>query len=207
VVAVNARGVQEQTLHTIQSVFASPAIGDIDRDGRTDVVIGGANYLEDNSTRGWVYKFELGAGSFAPAYIHWPMFHRDLWNAGYYGMSPNLAVAPASLSILYPVGVEGNAQTNLSVWNQGDGVLSWSIQTDASRISVSPSSGTTSSAAQVVVTVSTNGLGPGVHTVGTIQITGTHDGQQVNGSPVSVPVVVNIAQMQRTFLPMIRSTR
>ncbi|MBO9361963.1 MAG: VCBS repeat-containing protein [Thermoflexus sp.] len=208
VIVVGPNGQQENILHTTYSLFASPAIGDLDHDGKTDVVIGGSNYYD--SSHGYVYAFTFGANSYNPALQPWPMFHRDPRHMGYYPQPPRLNVSPSSLYLLHQYG-SGSAETAyLGLRNAGDGSFQWAVSSIPSGVTVVPSSGTAfyTSTALLTVTVSTTGYETGTYSLGNVIIAGTSGGSPVQGSPASIPVTLYVGQVHRLYLPIIlRSAR
>ncbi len=81
VAILSADGTRQQyPTPTSYSVFASPAVGDTDGNGRIEVWIGGSSYGSDD--RGYLWRFE----SDIPGYgkLEWPMFHRDAQHSGSY---------------------------------------------------------------------------------------------------------------------------
>ncbi|MGQ9467894.1 MAG: FG-GAP-like repeat-containing protein [Anaerolineae bacterium] len=199
VIVLGPTGNQEKILHTTWSVFASPAIGDLDDDGRTDVVIGGSKY--ENSNYGHVYAFTFEANSYSPLRLPWPMFHRDPQHTGRYPSPPRLNVSPASVYILHQYGSGDQERAFLTLRNTGEGSFSWEVSSPPSGVTVSPSSGTLpyTSTAPVTVTVTTTGYQTGTHPLGNIVFTAPG----AEGSPASIPVTLYVGQVYRTYLPLV----
>ncbi len=100
---------------------------------------------------------------------------------------PLFSVAPASLNVLAINGQSPPAKA-FQVANGGGSTLNYSITDDAAWLAVSPSSGSTVAAAQVVsVTFSTTSLPPGAYNA---TITLTAPG--ASNSPATVPVALQV---------------
>ena len=201
VIVVGRNGQQESILHTTWSLFASPAIGDLDNDGRTDIVIGGSKFSD--SSHGYVYAFSFG--SYNPVLRPWPMFHRDPQHTGYYPPPPRLSVSPPSLYLLHQYG-SGNAEKAfLRLRNLGDGTFDWAVSSQPLGVTVMPSSGMAfyTSTVPLTVTVSTTDHQTGTYSLGNVVITGTSEGIPVQGSPVSIPLTLYVGQVYRSYLPIV----
>ena len=205
VIVVGKNGVQEDGLQTDYTTVASPAIGDLDGDGRTNVVIGSAAHFDDS--HGYVFNFEFDDNSFNANALPWPMFHRDAQNSGLAPSKPSLKVSPLSLETLHEFGDTSAATFKIEISNPGEGTVDWSATAPAG-IKVTPSSGSVSDSTTVVVSVDTTAYASppgtlGSFNLGNIQITGTANGQSVDGSPASVSVrLVVVDQITRVYLPL-----
>lgn len=200
VVVMDRHGSRESVLHTRYSLFGSPAIGDLDRDGQTDVVIGGSNYQDDG--RGHVYGFEFAPNSFSATLNPWPVFHRDARNTGRYPLPPQLHTSPESMYVMHQYGSGNEEHRRLDIQNVGDGALAWEVSSTPSEVTVDPTSGTASSSTPVVVTVRPTGYATGTYSLGNIEITGEADGEPVQGSPVQVPVTLYVGDVHGVYLPL-----
>jgi len=203
IIVVGHTGQQESILHTTWSLFASPAVGDLDNDGKTDVVIGGSKY--GDSSHGYVYAFTFGANTYNPAVCPWPMFHRDPQHTGYYPQPPRLSISPSSLYVLHQFGSGDTETASLRLRNIGEGAFSWSVVSQPSGVTVMPSSGTAfyTSTVPLTVTVSTTGYQTGTYSLGNVVITGTSGGNPVQGSPASIPVTLYVGQVYHAYLPIV----
>lgn len=95
--ALNATGV---LLHGFPKpmeliAYSSPAVDDIDGDGRVDVM-SSANWIEPDVAVGIIYVWELD-GLYDPASMQWQMFQHDLQHTGCYPSRPATDVPDESL--------------------------------------------------------------------------------------------------------------
>ncbi len=184
------------------SVFASPAVGDIDLDGDLEIVIGGVYAHNDPGSGGglhvWTDHPMPGSDK-----IPWPMFHRDAQNTGHYPMPPHLAVMPSALHMMHQYGSGGTEQAYLKIRNLGDGSFSWTVSSKPSDVTLDPSGGTVSYAVEATVTVATTGYVTGTYSLGNIEITGTKSGNPVLKSPAKIPVTLYVGNIHRLYLPLV----
>jgi hypothetical protein len=83
----NADGTFQQILPTTYTTASSPAIGDTNGDGKTDIWIGGGDYYEQGQGYLWHFSGSTETLGNAP----WPMFHKDAKNTGaftFYNTTP-----------------------------------------------------------------------------------------------------------------------
>jgi hypothetical protein len=97
----------------------------------------------------------------------------------------------------------GNTATR-QVWlaNEGEGEFDWSIAESISELQVTPSAGTVVTGTSVQFDIDTTSLGPGWTTLGTVTISGTAEGEPVDGSPASSTVRVYVGDIVRVYLPL-----
>ncbi len=186
------------------SVFASPAVGDIDQDGDLEIVIGSIYAFNDPGSGGGLHVW-TGHPMPSNDKIPWPMFHRDAQNTGYPPMPPHLSVAPTSLYVMHQYGSGETERSYLNIRNTGDGSFSWAVSSKPANVTVSPSSGTASYTVTVpaMVTVTTTGYTTGTYSLGDIVFTGTAESAPVEGSPARVPVTLYVGDVYRIYLPLI----
>jgi len=203
VIVVGSNGVQEQILHTAWSLFASPAIGDLDNDGRTDVVIGGSAH--SNSDYGYVYAFRFGTNSYRADLRPWPMFHRDPQHTGRYPSPPRLQVLPSSLYVLHQYGSGSQERAFLNLRNIGEGSFAWAVSSQPGNVAVHPASGTAfyTSSVPLSVTITTTGYTTGTYNLGAVVITATAGSGTVMGAPASIPVTLYVGRVERVYLPLV----
>jgi hypothetical protein len=188
----------ELTYWARYSLFASPAVGDLDADGDTEVVIAGYNPDDPDKEQGMIFAWTGHNDGHQP----WPMFHRDAQHTGRFPMSPGLAVSPPVLYVLHQAGATNDEQMTLSIHNTGGESLDWSA-TQPAGITLAPSSGTVVDQVRVVVTVSTSGYPDGTHDLGDIVVTGTANGSPIAGSPATIPVTLYVGEVFELFIPTV----
>ncbi|NLE43624.1 MAG: hypothetical protein GX620_02785 [Chloroflexi bacterium] len=94
------------------SVFASPAVADIDGDGKVEVVIGGG-YDDDNPNVGQLYVWEPGR---SVGKLPWPQFRHDAYNTGNYCFTTDKPSNPTSFSATPSPGGWSNNNTISVSW-------------------------------------------------------------------------------------------
>jgi hypothetical protein len=57
------------------------------------------------------------------------------------------------------------------------------------------------------MTISTTGLPSGTNDLGTVVINGLVNGQQITGSPITIPVEVYVGEITFAYLPMVVAAR
>lgn len=198
----NANGSFQERLPTLYTVWASPAVGDTDGNGKTDIWIGGGN-VYDAQQAGYVWKFESTTSGLGEQ--PWPMFHRDAQQLGVYPSPPTLSVAPSFIYLLHPAGNSSNAQTTMRIENTGDGVMTWQAQSVPANVTLTPSTGQVSGSLfeQPTISVVTTGYSSGTYSLGDIVITGTAGGMSVNGVPARIPVTLYVGTIYSVYLPLV----
>lgn len=206
VAIVGSNGTQELALHTDRTVLASPAIGDPDRDGQTNVIIGGGDAFEDTD-KGHVYNFEFSGNTFNPGKLPWPQFHRDAQNSGLYIVppAPEPYVSVDSLMILHQTGDTSSATSGFILGNRGAVSFNFNVTTTQSDVQVSPSSGEVAggSSVSLSVSVNTDNLSPGSNSLGNIVITPQDSSGTTSLPNIQVPVTVIGANLSHLYIPVI----
>lgn len=120
------------TYYATYSLYATPAVGDLDGDGDAEVVIGGRS--PDDPNQGRILAW---TGHPADEHASWPTFHQNERHTGFYTFDPYPPTNPTSLSS--PSHDVGSWSTNNHVqvvWSgaadQGSGVAGYSIAWDTS---------------------------------------------------------------------------
>lgn len=200
VIVVGRNGEQEEDLRTTYSVYASPAIGDTNGNGKMEVWIGGSHY--DDQSKGYLWRFEsdtAGVGG-----MPWPMFHRDAQNTGYYPMPPRLEIPSAKLYLMHQYGSGDTERDQINISNPGDTAFNWQVTSCPNGVTPEPSSGTVPpvSEDQMTITISTTGYTTGTHDLGDIVIAATADGDPVDGSPFEIPITLYVGDVHSVYLPL-----
>ena len=131
------------------------------------------------------------------------MFRHDAQHSGRYPTAPALSVTPTSLFALHQYHDSTNESFGLLIRNTGDGSFTWSAK-GPSGVTITPSSGPVDTQALATVVVPTTGESLGTHNLGTITISASNGNAAVPGSPVYVPVDLDIvSQLWKLHLPMI----
>lgn len=177
----------------------SPAVGDVDGDGKVEIWAGGS---AGGSEFGNLWRFESNAGV---GETPWPMFHRDARNSGYYPMGSILDAFPESLFVLHQYGSGSTETKKLEVGDRGDGSFQWAVSSKPANVAVNPQAGTASytSTAEATVTVTTSTYVTGTYSLGNIVITGTVDGEPVLDSPAHVTVTMYVGDVHWVYLPLV----
>jgi hypothetical protein len=194
---------QNTSCGTQTSLFAwgtlksTPAVGDIDNDGKLDLVIGGAHIY--NGGKGMLYAWTNFAGLLnspsgsQPAFsAPWPMFRG---NPAHTGIAPGLHVATSGFTaIARPT--DSARSFRVYVTEEAGSAISWTATDDRSWLSISPSNGTTPDA--ITITVDPFGQSIGSYD-GTVSLT-----SPVGSSKISVKMLV-VNQLYENFLPLVMS--
>ncbi len=174
----------------------APAVGDIDGDGKLELVLASAN---NQGTQGQVDFWRLNATN-TPAAVPWPMFQHNARHTGS-AQSLRLAVVPQSIYLMHQLGDSQSEQMTMTIQADGGGSMAWTIAVPQG-VTANPSSGTTSTSAQATLTISTAGRSLGTHAIGNVTVTATSGSNPVPGSPATIPVTLHIVQqLYRTRLP------
>jgi hypothetical protein len=170
----------------------TPAVGDIDNDGKLEMVT--------HNSR--LYVWELPESTARSA---WPMFRHNPARTGnnipaYLQVTPVPALAlvePNSGTIELPIRVRSVG---------GAAVFEWQAEAQTSPSAQLPlTAGVATSEVTILVEVSTGSLRLGANNLGAIEIVATIEGEQISGSPASVPVVIFVAEeIHKISLPTIQ---
>lgn len=174
------------------TLLNTPAVGDLDNDGKLELIA-------QNSK---LYVWELPQSTPETA---WPMFKHNPARTGN-NIPAYLKVAPVPAVAL----VERNSGTiELPIRVRsvgGSAVFEWRAEAQTSPTAQLPlTAGTATSEVTIIVEVATDRLRLGSNDLGTVEIVATIGGEQIAGSPASVPVSVIVAEEIHTIsLPVLQ---
>lgn len=197
----NADGSFQELLQTTWTVWASPAIGDTDGNGKVEVWIGGGNHYDQS--QGYLWRFENGSSGVGLR--PWPLFHRDAQHTGYFPRPPKIEASVESLYSLHDYGDQSAPASHFQLRNSGDVPFDWEVITKPSSSEVIPASGmlAPNSTVLVSVTLDATGYTTGTYSLGEIRISALSGEQPVEGSPLRIPVTLYVGKVHRVFLPFI----
>lgn len=173
--------------YTEGQLLNTPAVGDIDGDGRLELVA--------TNSRAYAWEFPDSSDK-----ADWPMFKRDAAGGSYVPVPPRLS-APQELYVVHDLNRPGPAHVTLILQNAGDGTLQWQASTP-NRVSLANNSGSFANQQAIQVTINVSGLSRGTHDVGDIRVEATSGGNAIPGSPSTIPVTVFMADLEQSYLPL-----
>ncbi len=191
------------TFYAANSVYGTPAVGDLNGDGGLEVVAsGGQNYAGPNPDGGAIYAWKpASTGALA-----WPMFRRDARHTGRYLSPPGLSVIPSTIFLLHQQGDPSDHEFHLTIKNTGDQGFNWTA-TSTPSVTLSHLSGTVVTQALLTVTAHTGSpsYALGTYDFGPLVFEGLSGANPVAGSPATVPVTVKVVeQIYPVFLPIVK---
>jgi hypothetical protein len=195
----NGASNNDANLVTQTSLSGPPIVDDVDNDGTLEVVIGGGN---SGGTNGAIYIWDRASP--ASSKQPWPMFHHNVARTGLYSLPPEppKLAFPSQVRVLHQSGSGNTATRHVWLANEGDGEFDWSITESIPELQVIPSAGTVVTSTSVRFDVGTTGLGSGWHTLGTMTVSGTAEGEAVDGSPATSTVYVYVGDIAWIYLPL-----
>ena len=191
-----------QVMRSENILLNAPAIGDIDGDGRLEVVAAGRL---SNGTTGAMYAWKPASTAGNPAQP-WPMFRRNSAHTGRFA-PPFMQGGPTAIVQLHPLGSTRAYTYTYNIQNLGDEAMTFSTSDTSSRIGVQPVSTSIGVGQSKTMTVMLSGfqsLGLGTQTVGTITMQATYaGGTHAINSPRVVTVTAIVANtIYDVFLPI-----
>ncbi len=172
-----------------ESLVNTPAVGDIDGDGKLELVVSASN----------VIVWDIASSGSAD----WPMWHHNAERTNF-ASETNLSVTTSSITkMIADESVGADVSAIIGIMNPGPGELDWtSSASQPGKVTVSPNAGTVGDETDLTtITMETNGLGLGTHSLGTVTI----DGGDVLGSPhvISLTIIV-VDELNELYLPYVQ---
>jgi hypothetical protein len=135
-------------------------------------------------------EFEIASDDSRGAVVIWSLGDGDIYAKR---LTPAIGFSPAAFSFLGDYEGDNPRGQTLTISNTGYDTLDWSVESDATWLILSPTTG--SDSGTVTVSVDISGLLPGTYN-GSVTITGAG----ASNSPVVVPVTLTISQPSRIIL-------
>jgi hypothetical protein len=163
----------------------SPAVGDIDDNGRLDLVA-------HNSK---LYVWELSQSSDT---ADWPMFKRNALRSGAI-VAPRIIPSPLAFTAMHQSGAADTVELKLHIQHKGDSPMDWWLDLSLTDGDVVPSTMTGSlqngGTAQVTLTIENADREHGVYTLGAIAVHGS------NNSVQQIPITLVVGNISYIYLP------
>jgi hypothetical protein len=175
------------------SLLSAPALGDIDNDGKLEMVV----------TNSKMYVWDLNSST---NNADWPMFKKDAAGTSSFPSPPHMQAAPNSLTVFHQAGQNGNGSTAFSIQNTGGAAFNWSSNTP-DGVSLSPSSGSIAPGATKIINVTVvanGGIPPGTYPLGTITVNANSpQGTVVNGTD-NIPIKMIVGNISHAYTPIVQ---
>ncbi len=178
------------------SLRNSPAVGDIDGDGKLELVA--------FNSRLYVWDWPQ-AGTTAD----WPVYRGDAARTAGEPIVPHIDLGVDHLSLFQPSDETGNVLANLSLFVPGTSSFTWET-TPPQRVTVTPATGSQSgNRTPLTLIVHTQGLGEGTFPLGTLRITVTIPplGEYATTFSADLPITLRRGVLHQAFLPITRAAR
>ena len=204
VVDKNGSTYADPNLRSLRSVYNPSLVDDVDNDGDLEVILAGADIVDNVESGGVIYIFEVN-GDKSDA-RPWPMFHHDVELTGVHPLAPKppALVFPSEVRLFHQSGSGNSASTYVVVANSGEGEFDWNLTHAISELQVLPVSGTVSSMTSVQFVVDTTGFSTdGWHELGTVTVTGSDGGEAVSESPVESTIYLYIGDVGCSYMPLV----
>ena len=178
------------------TILATPLVVDVDNDGLLETIVGA-----ENNGQAAVYIFEEVGLADANS-LPWPAFQYDKARTG--AISPPILVATDTLRAYHQQGTGNIVPVQITLHNFGGGEIDWTITESIPSLTPSATTGTVSSKTAVSLTINTTGFALNKwHNLGAMSISGTANGEVVEGSPQTVTVYLYTGDISFTYLPTI----
>lgn len=173
------------------SLRNSPAVGDVDGDGKLEVVAFNSHL--------YVWDWPQAGGL-----AEWPVYRRDAARTAGDPVAPRIVLGARQLNLFQPVQETSDLTAVLPVFVPGVGEFAW--ETDAAnRVTVTPASGALDgNQMMLTLTIHTQGLGEGSFPLGNMHITVTIPpiGDYDTTFSADLPITVRRGIEYQMFLPL-----
>lgn len=179
---------------TSGSLINVPAVGDIDNDGKLELVV--------NNSKLYVWDLD---GSSDKA--DWPMFKRDAARTSAYPQPPTMLADPTSLTAFHQIGENGTAETTFVVKNTGGAGFNWSISSLPEGVTAIPSQGNLPPGQSVFITIRVqigSNAPPGTYNLGDFNLTATSSQGPVQNGNANIPIQLVIGNISFSYIPVVQ---
>jgi len=194
---------------TNYSVLGAPAIGDLNGDGKLEIVA--ASAVSQYDLTGMLYVWAPTSGSSGRPAQPWPMYRQNPAHMAHYAL-PNMQGGPTSIFVLHAPG-RGPYKYVYPITNTGDDEpMRMTVSATNPNVSVQPSSTMTIMPDETKMMTVTVTLGSSFNTLGTYAlgtvtmsaVYGAGSGRPAINSPRTAPVTVLVVpQLYDAFLPAV----
>lgn len=176
-------------LSTNYTINGAPGVGDVDGDGKLEVVVGGAT--NSGGGTGAIYAWGF-AGTPSPARLPWPVFRRNSLNHALF-VTPGLRATTADVTLLVPQ--NSTRSIAIGIADVAGGNLAWTAAADQSWVQVNPGGGGTPGS--LTIRFSATGKAPGSYS-GVVTLSSS-----AGNLPIAVRMIV-AADVSDLYLPLAR---
>jgi hypothetical protein len=178
---------------TAGSLLNVPAVGDIDNDGKLEMVVSNSK----------LYVWDLNTSS---DQADWPMFKRDAAGTSAYPQPATMLAAPNSLTAYHQTGQNGIATTTFVIRNTGGAAFDWYSVTPEG-VTTTPPSGNIPVGGTTFVTVKIqagSSMPPGLYNQGDLDVIATNDNGGVLNGNMSIPVQLIVGAISDSYIPIVQ---
>jgi hypothetical protein len=192
----------QMRLHTYFSLGSTPAIADVNNNGRLDVFIGSAEF---DFNKGRFFAWELPPQS-VPLELPWSMFRRNVHRTGLVHLESRLSTSTESIFRMTELGTTQVQHLTFSLSKLGDDHIDWRVVQLPANVTINQSSGTIwDEPVNLTIDIPVSGYEVGLHSLGTVVIECEVNGVPIIGSPVTIAVdLLIVRDLHSNFLPLIK---